>query len=76
MLAKLGVRAVAVDVGHHAIVEMEIHSIPLGALNIGTAYTVMDAEIANTAFRAVAYSPLGNGRGNALAGFDVIDIDG
>ena len=45
MLAKFGVRAVAVDVGHHAIVEMEIHTIPLGALYIGTAYTVLDAEI-------------------------------
>ena len=48
---------------------------PLGAFHIGTAYTVLDAEITHTAFLVIAHSPLGNDRGDVLAGFDVVDVN-
>ena len=76
MLTEFGVWAIAVDIGHHAIAETEIDTIPFGPFHIGAAYTIQNAEVTDTALHAVIDGAFSNGRGNVLAIFDVVDVDG
>ena len=76
MLAEFGIWTIAVDVGHHAITETEIDTIPFGSFHIGAAYTILNAEVTDMTFRAIIYSPFCNGRGNVITIFDVVGVDG
>ena len=76
MLAQLGVWAIAVNIGHYAVTNSKIDTIPFGPFHIGSADTVLNAEVTDAAFRAVIDGPFCNGGGDVLAVFDVVDADG